>query len=142
MVAEFNWWLLIVGLVVGAGLTWLVVTDARRREEDLEEADLAAEAEWLALAMADEGRPVDAGTAERLLRLHRAHLAIVPADPGIAEPSGREIVEPHRDVALSNGTEAAPAAGPGLDDDPAAPVHRDRDAEPDTEPDAPVRTPS
>jgi hypothetical protein len=31
MNAEFNVWLLIVGLVVGAGLVWLVIMDSRRR---------------------------------------------------------------------------------------------------------------
>ena len=35
--AEFNWWLLIVGLVVGAGLVWFVLMDARRRDEDVDE---------------------------------------------------------------------------------------------------------
>ena len=33
--AEFNWWLLIVGLVIGAGLVWLVLADSRRREVDI-----------------------------------------------------------------------------------------------------------
>ena len=44
MDAEFNWWLLIVGLVVGAGLVWLVVLDSRRREADVDEAGMAREA--------------------------------------------------------------------------------------------------
>ena len=39
MNAEFNWWLLIVGLVIGAGLVWLVVADSRRREADLSERE-------------------------------------------------------------------------------------------------------
>ena len=73
--AEFNWWLLIVGLVVGAGLTWLVVADTRRREVDVEESELPTEAAWLATAMAEEGDPVSPATAERLIRLHRTYLA-------------------------------------------------------------------
>jgi hypothetical protein len=76
MSAEFNWWLLIVGLVVGAGLTWLVVADARRREEDLAEADLAAETAWLEAAAADLGTPIDAATVEQVLRLHRSYLGL------------------------------------------------------------------
>ena len=43
MNAEFNWWLLIVGLVVGAGLVWLVVLDSRRRETDIDAAETARE---------------------------------------------------------------------------------------------------
>ena len=31
MVAEFNWWLLIVGVVAGGVLTWLVLADTTRR---------------------------------------------------------------------------------------------------------------
>jgi len=34
--AEFNVWLLIVGLVVGAGLVWLVIMDTRRREVEID----------------------------------------------------------------------------------------------------------
>src|SRR4029077_2998205 len=36
--AEFQWWLLLVGLVAGGGLVAVVTMDGRRREEDL--ADL------------------------------------------------------------------------------------------------------
>jgi hypothetical protein len=79
MIAEFNWWLLIVGLVVGVGLTWLVLTDTRRRDVDVEERELADEAAWLADAMAAEGEPIPPDVAERMLRLHRVYL-------GISEP--------------------------------------------------------
>jgi hypothetical protein len=56
--AEFNWWLLIVGLVVGAGLVWLVVADTRRREVDVSEAERAGEARWIAETMAAAGRAI------------------------------------------------------------------------------------
>ena len=59
--AEFNWWLLIVGLVVGAGLVWLVVLDSRRRESDIDAAETAREALWLSTVLSDEGRRRDAG---------------------------------------------------------------------------------
>jgi hypothetical protein len=35
--AEFNWWLLIVGIVVGAGLTFLVISDLRPSDEELDD---------------------------------------------------------------------------------------------------------
>jgi hypothetical protein len=82
MIAEFNWWLLLLGLVVGGGLTWLVLAETRRREQDLEEDELAAEATWLEARMAEEGTPLPADTLERVVQLHRAYLAIVPpSDP-------------------------------------------------------------
>ena len=48
MSAEFNWWLLIVGVVAGAALTWLVVADSSRREREVGERELPAEAAWIA----------------------------------------------------------------------------------------------
>ena len=84
--AEFNWWLLIVGLVVGAGLVWLVVADSRRREVDVEEAEREGEARWIAEAMADAGRPTDDRDVLDILRLHAAYLAAAPPDEPLDEP--------------------------------------------------------
>ena len=61
MNAEFNWWLLIVGLVVGAGLVWFVVADSRRRDADIEADERPREAIWL-------------------LELHRVYLESPPPD--------------------------------------------------------------
>jgi hypothetical protein len=77
---SFNWWLLIVGLVVGAGLVWLVLADTRRREADLEDLERRGEARWIAEAMADAGRPVPEEHALDILRLHAAYLAASPPD--------------------------------------------------------------
>jgi hypothetical protein len=78
MISEFNWWLLLLGLVVGGGLTWLVLAETRRREQDLEERDLADEAVWLEERLAEEGRPLDPDTIARVVQLHREYLAVVP----------------------------------------------------------------
>jgi hypothetical protein len=78
--AEFNWWLLMVGLVVGAGLVWFVVADQRRREVDIDAAERAREALWLSASLADEGHEVSPDLAERLLALHRAYLEAPPPD--------------------------------------------------------------
>ena len=80
MAAEFNWWLLIVGLAVGAGLTWLVLADSRRREEDVVEEELPIEAEWIAASLAAAGTRSDGATIEETLRLHRAWLASPPPE--------------------------------------------------------------
>jgi len=78
--SEFNWWLLIVGLVVGAGLVWLVVADSRRREVDVSEAEREGEARWIAEAMTDAGRRVADDDVLDILRLHAAYLAASPPD--------------------------------------------------------------
>lgn len=81
MNAEFNVWLLIVGLVVGAGLAWLVMMDSRRRESEVDSVELPREAAWLAAVMAEDGYDVSPDAAEQLLLLHRAYLGAPPPDP-------------------------------------------------------------
>jgi hypothetical protein len=78
--AEFNWWLLIVGLVAGAGLVWFVLMDSRRREVDVDAAERPREAAWLSTTLEDEGWRVPPEAAERLLELHRAYLEAPPPD--------------------------------------------------------------
>ena len=80
MNAEFNVWLLIVGLVVGAGLVWLVVMDSRRRESEIDAVELPREAAWLSAVMTEDGDAVSPEVAERLLLLHRAYLDAPPPD--------------------------------------------------------------
>jgi len=86
MNAEFNWWLLIVGLVIGGGLVWLVVADSSRREAEIADEELPTEAAWLSAALRDAGRDVPPEVAEEMLRLHRAYLAAPPPDEA-AEPT-------------------------------------------------------
>jgi hypothetical protein len=94
--SEFNWWLLIVGLVVGAGLVWLVLADSARREADVDARELPAEAAWIADSMADQGRPIDRSDAEEVLRLHRAYLSGPPPDdePGALDEDATEPLLP------------------------------------------------
>lgn len=80
MNAEFNWWLLIVGLVVGAGLTWLILSDSSRREVDIEDRELESESQWIADGLADLHRPLEAEHVLDVLRLHRAYRSAAPPD--------------------------------------------------------------
>jgi hypothetical protein len=76
--AEFNWWLLLVGLVIGAGLAWVVLDDRDRgRASSLierDEEDVAAESSWISAQLAHRGAAVDADVAEVVLRLHAEYL--------------------------------------------------------------------
>ena len=94
MNAEFNVWLLIVGLVVGAGLVWLVVMDSRRRESEVDAVELPREAAWLSAVMREDGDDVSPEAAERLLLLHRAYLDAPPPDA----PTGPEDLEDAEEV--------------------------------------------
>jgi hypothetical protein len=108
--AEFNWWLLIVGLVVGAGLVWLVVLESRRREADIDDAERAREALWLSAVLADEGQVVSPEAAGRLLELHRRYLEAPPPDPVDA------VAPTPPDAAVD--TEPGPADQPVVDQAP------------------------
>lgn len=112
MIASFDWWLLVVGIVGGAGLVWLVIADFSRREDDLAADEQADEARWIASTVADAGRPVDDATVGEVLRLHRAYLASPAPD---LDPVGQE---PEADgaeaeVAEAHGAEAAEGDGSG-----------------------------
>ncbi len=84
--AEFNWWLLIVGFVVGGGLVWFVLADSRRREVDIDALERSHEAEWLASELGLEGFDISTDAAERMLELHRQYLeSTAPANLGPAD---------------------------------------------------------
>ena len=98
MNAEFNWWLLIVGLVVGAALTWLVMSESVRRDIDITESEQRGEARWIATLVSGAGRPIAPERVEEILRLHREYLAAPPPDEPI-EPTVADVpaaVEPER----------------------------------------------
>jgi hypothetical protein len=96
MNAEFNWWLLIVGLVLGAALTWLVMSDSARRDIDLAESERRSEALWISTVVSSAGREIGSERVEEILRLHREYLAAPPPDDpadvvdsvGSASPAG------------------------------------------------------
>jgi hypothetical protein len=106
--AEFNWWLLIVGLVVGAGLTWLVLADSSRREVDVEDRELEGESRWIADALADLHRPLDDERVLDVLRLHRAYRAAAPPDE-VEEPWPDTDTDP---TVRPDASERAPMAHP------------------------------
>jgi len=119
--AEFQWWLLIVGLVAGGGLVYVASMDGRRREEDVEGLERQAEATWIAdqLAARDREPILDAGTVETVLRVHREYLSLPPPDRLFVE--GDDTMEPE------------PYAGSRAD--------RDLDLDLDVDPDALDRDP-
>ena len=78
MGSEFSVWLLLVGMVAGGALTWLVLAELGRRDEEISEAELRAEATWLAGAVGDPR--LDPRLAEDILRAHRRYLGFPPPD--------------------------------------------------------------
>ena len=85
MNAEFNWWLLIVGLVIGAALTWLVMAESTRRDADVADSEQRSEALWIASMLSPSGESTDPARVEQVLRLHREYLAAPPPDEPVNE---------------------------------------------------------
>ena len=106
MNAEFNVWLLIVGLVVGAGLAWVVLMNDRRQEADIDAVELPREAAWLSAILDEDGYQVSPEAAEQMLLLHRAYLGAPPPDPVPEEsPEGEgSDAQPASDAATSSET--------------------------------------
>ena len=98
MNAEFNWWLLIVGLVAGAGLVWLVLADSNRRESEIADEEVPTEAAWIAESLNDRGEWVDPATVEQVLRLHRTYLTAPPPDDAEREPDADFFADPLEDT--------------------------------------------
>jgi hypothetical protein len=104
MSAEFNWWLLFVGIVVGGALTWLVLAESSRRDREIGDEELEAEAAWIARSLGHPG--VDADVASEVLHAHRRYLGYPPPDA---------LVDPAQLIAggaTGDGPEGAPALEP------------------------------
>jgi hypothetical protein len=84
--AEFDWWLLVLGLVVGGGLVYLVLSESARREADREAEELEAEATFISERLADQGIDVIQPDVAEVLREHRAYLRLPPPDAIVREP--------------------------------------------------------
>ena len=97
MNGDFNWWLLIVGLVIGAGLVWLILADSSRRDADVTARERPSEARWIADQLRRAGHSVDDDAVADVLDLHALYLTALPPD------------EPAED-----GTVADPVPGPGV----------------------------
>ena len=118
--AEFQWWLLLVGLVAGGGLVAIVSMDSRRRDEDLADAERRAEATWIADRLYAQDPSLDPDTVEAILRVHREYLALPAPDRLVIDGrphtlAGRPIVE----------------TAPDPDPDEAADMAADLDRDPD-----------
>jgi hypothetical protein len=88
---EFQWWLLLVGLVIGALLVFLVMVDFTRSADEQTEAELAREAHWMARLLRPTDGEIDPALIHEILRLHREWLAgatspAIEAAPPFAQP--------------------------------------------------------
>lgn len=120
MGAEFNWWLLIVGVVAGGGLTWLVLADFTRRDTEIADDETAAEATWIARTL--DNPALDADAVEDVLRAHRRYLGFPPPDALVdaGDLSDREAAAAGTE-STGSGREPAGSGREAADPDPLPP---------------------
>ena len=99
MNAEFQWWLLLVGLVIGALLVFLVMADFSRSSDEQADLELGQEATWIAGLLSPADGHVEPALVEEVLRLNREWLAgpaPVAASAPLADPAGSAGLDPTR----------------------------------------------
>ena len=110
--AEFQWWLLLVGLVAGGGLVAVVFLEGSRREQDIDAEELPAEAQWISGRLASTGRTVAPDDVEAVLREHREYRNLPPPDrlEPVDELEERRAPAWRGDDAAADGTEVVERA--------------------------------
>ena len=124
MNGDFNWWLLIVGLVIGAGLVWLILADSSRREADVTARERPSEARWIGDQLRRAGHSVDDDAVADVLDLHAMYLTGLPPDEPaedgtVAHPPPAPAVVPPSAPAAASGPEpgSPPTGGSALADE-------------------------
>ncbi len=77
----FAWWLVVLGIAIGVGLSWLVLGRLPRAEADIDEDERAVEAAWISRAVADYGGLAPPALVEEILELHEHYLQGPALDP-------------------------------------------------------------
>ena len=132
--AEFNWWLLIVGLVLGAALTWLVMAESTRRDADVADAEQRSEAVWIATTLTAAGRETEGDRVEEILRLHREYLGAPPPDDPAEVQAPLEPEELWPDPPATAAAVAPDTQSPGSSTEDIEPSAGVREVEPDETP--------
>jgi hypothetical protein len=72
---EWQWWALILGILLGVGGYWLLRERLPRREEDIDPVERSAEADWISRSVERMGGQAPPEVVTIILDLHREYLA-------------------------------------------------------------------
>jgi hypothetical protein len=101
--AEFNLWLLVLGIAAGAAVTWVVIGTIARNDDEVAAEEQAAEADWIARTIEEHGGRAPTQLVAQILGLHRRYLqggVVIP----VPEPEPEaEASDRSPDVATDSG---------------------------------------
>lgn len=94
----FAWWLVVLGVAIGVGLSWLVLGRLPRAEADVDQEERAVEAIWISRTIADDGGVAPPALVEEVLELHGQYLQGAPlADDASRSRETGELYGPAQD---------------------------------------------
>jgi hypothetical protein len=117
--AEFNLWLLILGIAAGAAVTWLVIGTIARNDDEIASSESAAEAGWIARTIEEHGGRAPLQLVEQILSLHRRYLQGGSVMP-VPQPDEEPVAPPERERAAGETGGTAAESSPGTESSPAA----------------------
>jgi hypothetical protein len=88
----FQWWLVIVGICLGAGLLWLVLGRLPRQDDDVGPRERQVEAMWISQTIEAGGGVAPVALIEEVLELHASYLdgpALIVDEASAAEAAAR-----------------------------------------------------
>jgi hypothetical protein len=132
--AEFNLWLLIVGIAAGAAVMWLVIGTLARNDDEESAEERQLEAGWIAETIEQHGGRAPVTLVEQILALHRRYLQ---GGPGIPVPQGEPDATQPETGSERGDAVAEPAA---VDAGSAAPGHSRSVVRGSEEPPEPARS--
>ena len=141
---EYEWWMLILGVALGAFFLWLLIGRLPRREVDVEERERAAEARWISETIGRWGGAAPPELVAQVLDLHREYLA--EPDPSVilreepAQPDLGAETPPAAQPSTAEGTVGTAPAAAGVRDEEATPPPRRRRRREPIVPTPPVET--
>lgn len=122
---SFQWWLIIVGIGIGVGLSWLVMGRLPRHDDDVSDTERQREAAWISRSIGSYGGVASEALVEEILELHRQYLEgprpdlppVMPLDApealgDVMRDERRDVVrDERRDMARDERTDATESAG-------------------------------
>jgi hypothetical protein len=71
----YLWWLVVLGIAIGAAVVWLTAVRLPRKDDDVTVPERALEARWIAATIERDGGVAPVELVDEVLELHSAYLA-------------------------------------------------------------------